>query len=157
MRTWLRLCAATVLLLFPAVAFADATRPAGNVIVARTSGDALVILDASTDIAKFVADNAPDSAVNDGLTRDAARVLAATLQKVDKSATSITVRVIYQKTGAVSPVYGTATFAGVERYATFKMSTKDAIDDRDKWRELGDAAMIPTWFAFSVTGTLPQR
>jgi hypothetical protein len=149
--------AAATLTLVPLAARADVAKPPGNVIVARTSGDALLIWDASTDIAGIVTSKTSDADANALLERDAARVLAASLSKVDKSATSITVRVIYQKTGAVSPVYGTATFAGVERYATLKLSAKDANDDRDKWRELGDTSPAPGWFAFAVIGQLPQR
>ncbi len=152
-----RSVAAAAVAFAPLSARADVAKPPGNVIVARTAGDALLIWDASVDIAGIVTNKTPDADANALLERDAARVLAASLSKVDKAATSITVRVIYQKTGAVSPVYGTATFAGVERYATLKLSGKDANDDRDKWRELGDAAPAPGWFAFAVIGQLPQR
>jgi hypothetical protein len=66
------------------------------------------------------------------------------------------VRVIYSKTGEVSPVYGTPTFADVERFATLTMKAEDAASDRDKWRELGDGAP-PAWVQFDVVGELPPR
>jgi hypothetical protein len=138
-------------------ASADTAKPAGNAIVARPAGAALVIWDASNDIASIVTNKTPDARANALLERDAARVLAEELPHIDKAATSIAVRVIYQKTGAVSPVYGAATFAGVERYATLELAAKDAYGDRDGWRELGDAAPAPGWFAFSVIGRLPER
>jgi hypothetical protein len=141
----------------PVAASADMPKPAGNVIVARPSGAALLIWDASSDVTAIVSNKTPDAAANAMLERDAARVLATSLDKIDRAATTITVRVIYQKTGAVSPVYGSATFAGVERYATLQVSAKDANSDRDKWREAGDAAPFPGWFAFAVIGALPQR
>ncbi|MBD5606759.1 MAG: hypothetical protein IAI48_16950 [Candidatus Eremiobacteraeota bacterium] len=136
---------------------APAARPTGNVIVARPGGSALVIWDASADVASIVANKTSDADANALLERDASRVLADSLAKIDKDASDVTVRVIYNKSGAVSPVYGSATFAGVERYATLKLSAKDANTDRDKWRELGDAAPPPAWFSFAITGVLPQR
>ncbi len=150
------LCIALVIAASPG-ALAAPSKPAGNVIVARPGGDALLIWDASSDVAAIVANKTPDSDANALLERDATKILASSLSKLDKDATTVTVRVIYNKTGAVSPVYGSATFAGVERYATLKVSAKDATSDRDRWRELGDTAPLPAWLAYAVIGELPQR
>ncbi len=138
-------------------AFADATKPAGNVIVARPGGSALLIWDASADVTAIVANKVSDADAKTSLERDAARVLADSLAKIDKDATSVAVRVIYDKTGAVSPIYGSATFAGVERYAILHMSGADARGDRDHWRELSSSSTPPAWFAFDVSGELPAR
>jgi len=136
---------------------ADESKPPGNVIVARPAGDALLIWNASADVAAIVANKTADADAKALLERDAARALAASLAKVDAAASSISLRVIYEKTGAVSPVYGTATFAGVGRYATLRMSGRDARGDRDRWRELAGDSPLPAWFAFDVTGDLPER
>ena len=157
MHSLVRGVAAALVAVSLAAGVAAAAVPAGNVILARPSGNALLIWDASSDVTQIVANKVSDADANVSLERDAIRVLAASLNKVDKGAASITVRVIYNKTGAVSPVYGSVTFAGVERYATLTISGKDAASDRDKWRELGDATPPPAWLTYAVVGALPAR
>lgn len=129
----------------------------GHAVLAKPAGDALVIWDASPVVASIVKSKTNDADANDLLERDAAHVLASMAPDVDKSAKTITVRVIYSKTGAVSPVYGTPTFMGIERYATLTVPAGDAQTDRDKWKELDSKAPVPGWFAFKVTGLLPPR
>ncbi len=151
-------CAATLVAASTrAQARADESKPPGNVIVARPAGNALLIWDASADVTAIVANKTSDADARTLLERDAANALATSLSKVANDASSVTLRVIYQKTGAVSPVYGSATFAGVERYATLRISGKDARADRDRWRELAADNPLPAWFAFDVTGELPKR
>jgi hypothetical protein len=129
----------------------------GHAVLAKPDGDALVIWDASTVVASIVKTKANDTAANDLLERDAVRVMATMAPDVDKGAKTITVRVIYSKTGAVSPVYGTPTFMGIERYATLTAPASDAQSDRDKWKELDAKTPVPSWLAFKVTGLLPPR
>jgi hypothetical protein len=129
----------------------------GNVVVARASGDALVIWDASPEVAELVTSRTPDDRAGARLQRDALRVAADSLSKVESSASSLTVRIIYSKSGAVSPVYGAATFAGVERYATVQLPFKDAQADRDHWKSLDAKAPLPKWIEVKVTGQLPPH
>jgi len=129
----------------------------GNAVVARAAEDALIIWNANPEIAAIVSNKIPDDAANNELERNALRVLAQNLAKLEKSAKSVTVRVVYDKTGAVSPVYGAPTFAGVERYANLEMSYKDAISDREKWMQLDPKTAVPSWVNFKVTGQLPPR
>ncbi len=137
-------------------ALADDAVP-GHAVLAKPGGDALVIWDASPVVASIVKSKTDDAGANDLLERDAVHVLATMAPNVDKSAKTITVRVIYSKTGAVSPVYGTPTFMGIERYATLTVPAGDVQGDRDKWKELDAKAPVPAWFAFKVTGLLPPR
>jgi hypothetical protein len=128
----------------------------GHVVLARAEGDALLIWDSTAEVAAIVSDKLSDAAANARLERDALRVLAAEQSKVT-SAKSITVRVVFSKTGDVSPVYGSPTFAGIERYATLKIDAADVSSDRDKWKELADDATPPAWVKFDVVGELPPR
>jgi hypothetical protein len=129
----------------------------GHAVLAKPGGEALVIWDASPVVAMIVTSKMTDADANDVLERDAAHVLAEMANNLDKSAKSVTVRVVYSKTGAVSPIYGAATFAGVERYALLTVAGTDARLDRDKWKELDAKSAIPRWFAYKVTGLLPPR
>jgi hypothetical protein len=128
----------------------------GHFILARTHDDALAIWDSTPEIAAIVNGKLSDADAKARLEHDALRVLAAVTPEVASNAKTISVRVIYSKTGDVSPVYGTPTFADVERFATLTMKAQDAASDRDKWKELGDAAP-PGWVQFDVVGDLPPR
>lgn len=139
-----------------AAALADDAVP-GHAVLAKPGGDALVIWDASPVVAAIVKSKTDDSGANDLLERDAVHVLASMAPNIDKSAKTVTIRVIYSKTGAVSPVYGTPTFLGIERYATLIVAAGDTQGDRDKWKELDAKTPVPSWFAFKVTGLLPPR
>jgi hypothetical protein len=128
-----------------------------HAVLAKPGGDALVIWDASTVVASIVKNKVADPDANVVLEHDALRVLAGMVPSLDKHLKSVTVRIIYSKIGAVSPVYGTPTFAGVERYATLTASGADALSDRDRWKELNEKAAIPAWFEYKLTGLLPPR
>lgn len=129
----------------------------GHAVLARPTGEALVIWDATPLVASIVAEKLSDADANALVAHDALRVLAKMQPNVERAATSITVRVIYSKTGEVSPVYGTATFAGVERYATLTARAADLRTDKGKWRELDDKAALPNWLTFTIIGKLPPR
>ncbi len=131
--------------------------PAGKVIVARTDGDATLIYNASPEVASIVTAKASDADANDRLKRDALQALASKLPLLQK-AKSVTVRVIYDKVGAVSPTYGSLTFSGVERYANLTMSIADARTNRDRWKDAASSQQpLPAWIDFAVVGELPQR
>jgi len=157
MRPFVALSFALVLGFLGAPVRAEEPPIPGHVVVARVSDDALIIWDASPEIASIVTNKTGDEAATEQLERDALRVLAQNVAKLEKSAKSVTVRVIYNKTGAVSPIYGAPTFAGVERYATLAVAYKDAVSDRDKWKELDQKHAVPAWVAFKVIGQLPPR
>jgi hypothetical protein len=131
--------------------------PPGKVIVARTDGDATLIYNASPEVASIVTSKASDADANDRLKRDALQALASKLSLLQK-AKSVTVRVIYDKVGAVSPTYGSLTFSGVERYANLTMSIADAKTNRDRWKDAASSQQpLPAWINFAVVGELPQR
>lgn len=135
-------------------AWADDVVP-GHVIVAATLDHALLLWDATPEIASIVVAKLSDADANVRLEHDALHLLAASLSKV-KHARTITLRVLYSKTGELNPVYGTPTFAGIERYASVEMSSADASRDRDQWQELAPKAAAPAWVQYRVIGRLPR-
>ncbi len=137
-------------------AVADDAVP-GHAVLARASEDALVLWDASQVVATIVKDKFNDADANALIKRDAYRVLVSMAPNIDKSAKTVTVRVIYSKTGAVSPVYGTPTFTGIERYATLTASGSDVRSDRDHWKELDAKAAPPAWLEYKIVGLLPPH
>jgi hypothetical protein len=140
-----------------APSLADAPVVPGHAIVARPEGDALVIWDATTEVTAIVKDKVADPAAKDRLERDALNELVVEESKLS-NVTAVNIRVVYTKTGDVSPTYGSATFAGVERYATLTMTAADLKGDRDKWKETAaGTAALPAWVAFTISGELPPR
>jgi hypothetical protein len=137
-------------------AFAEESVP-GHAILAKPGGEALVIWDSTPAIVSIVKNKLSDGDANALLERDAARVLAGMAPNLDKHAKSVTVRVVYSKTGEVNPAYGTPTFAGIERYAAFTMKGADVRSNRDRWKSVDDKSPLPAWFAFKITGLLPPR
>lgn len=127
-------------------------------VIARTQGDALVLWDATELVTQIVNDRATDSDADARLANGALKALAQTAPHLSDAKT-ITVRVVYARTGAVSPVYGTPTFAGVERFATLEIAGPDARSDAGHWKEAAAAAPgeLPKSVTFTVTGKLPPR
>jgi hypothetical protein len=128
----------------------------GHAVLVRPDGDALVVWDASPVVATFVRAKSGDADANQTLEHDAIRVLARLVPLLDPTTKTVTVRILYAKSGAVSPVYNTAAFTGLERYALLKASGTDVVSNRDRW-ESAENAPPPAWFTFSVTGKLPPR
>lgn len=145
--------AAMVLTALPA--YADDAIP-GKIVLARASGSAIIIYDATSEVASVVHDKVVDAQANDRLERDAFRVLAQEAPNLS-AASSVTVRVTYAETGDVSPVYGSPTFAGIERYAVLTCSGADVKSDRDAFKEKAATAAFPGWLKFEVVGKLPPR
>jgi len=129
----------------------------GNAVLARANGDALVVWDATTVIALIVKNRTNDATANDVLEHDAARVLAAIAPSVNKSVKTIGVQIVYSKTGDVSPVYGSATFQGVEDYATLTVTMAELRAHARAWKDLDPKSSLPASLAFKVTGHLPPR
>jgi hypothetical protein len=127
----------------------------GAVSVARTTEDALIIWDASSEVVGFVTNKTPDEAADAQLRHDALRVAAANIGKIESSAKTVTVRVIYNKSGPYSQVYKADTFGGVVRYATLEMPYKDAAGDKDHWKTLDAKSKLPSWMKYTVLDKLP--
>ena len=158
MRSSVRTLAAALALALPALsplaASAEGAVP-GAVSVARTTEDALIIWDASPEVAGFVTNKTPEDQAAAQLRHDALRVAAANVSKIESSAKTVTIRVIYNKSGPYSQVYKAETFGGVVRYATFVFPYKDAADDKDHWKTLDAKAPLPGWIKYTVLDKLP--
>ncbi|PZR56358.1 MAG: hypothetical protein DLM50_08815 [Candidatus Meridianibacter frigidus] len=139
--------------------FADAnmslaeTAVPGHAVLARPDGAALIIWDASRVVAMVVRSTMSDRAANHLLELDSIKVLARMLPLIDSRASSATVRVVYSLTGAVSPVYGTVTFAGVEHYSALTADAKSLAN----WKKMHTPESIFPWFRYIVLGKLPPR
>ena len=88
-----------------------------KVVVARSTGQALLLWDATNDLATLLQQKQQQPVIVGTLEARGLRLLgdrAATL----KDASTVSIRIVYQKTSTISPTYGTPTFAGIERLIT---------------------------------------
>ena len=157
-RITLHSTAVTALFLAIAVSpSAGQVAPSGHVVLARTGPAALVLWDATQEVTDIVKTKTPDAQANDRLERGALRALKSTFANL-KGSKTITIRITYAMTGAVSPQYGQATFAGIERYANLSVDVAALKDDHDKWAEasVGNGP-LPDFASLKIVGTLPPR
>jgi hypothetical protein len=152
-RKW---CIALALLLLGSSGAARADEVPGTAILARTGTDALIIWDATPAIAAIVAGNVSDDAGMRRLESDAVTIASAHAKDLT-AAKTISVRITYAKTGAVSPVYGSATFAGVERVATISIPRTLVIGDIKRTESSISDGKIPAGITIVVSGKLPPH
>lgn len=98
---------------FSTFALAFAASPSGTIVLARAGHAPVLIWDATPAVIDIVHNKTSDADALKALSAQAAQI---DLQRFKRypSAQQITVRVIYQRAGSVSPVYGSPTFGGVE-------------------------------------------
>jgi hypothetical protein len=83
----------------------------------------------------------------------------ALLALADRAKTSRTsqllLRVLYQKTGAVNPAYGTPAFAGVEVVLTMRAARANVAGHAAQWQAALLQGRVPSGLSIAVTGKLP--
>lgn len=141
-----------ILLCAPSAARAD-TLPKGTVVLAKTSPDALLIWDASPELADMIAAKQPDDQILKTLEADALTILAERAKSL--SSGNIALRVVYQRSGAVSPAYGAPTFAGVERLFIMEAKRTDVAPQESAWRSALQSGSTAHGLTVTMTGKLP--
>jgi len=125
----------------------------GPVVLARAGSDAQYLWNASTYVAHLLADKLGDAPGLHALEATALSALAERTRASD--AATVRIKVVYAKTGAVSPVYGTATFTGMENVVTLSASRTELVKHADQWARDVSAGRVPPGLDVRVTGTLP--
>jgi hypothetical protein len=128
--------------------------PAGTVVLAKSSPDALLLWDSSPVLAKLVGDKVGEAKALSALESDAVTIASQRAAKLT-TAKTVTVQVIYSMTGAVSPVYNTATFAGVEKVLTVSGAPADLVKNGTAYAASLAQGTVPAAVKVSVTGKLP--
>ena len=83
--------------------------------------------------------------------------MAASLPKLGTDARTITLRIVYSKTGEVNPAYNTPTLSNVERHATVTAKATDVASNRDKWQDADEKSVPSSWVVYKIIGKLPPR
>ena len=134
---------------------APAVRPViGAVIVTRTTpAEATVLWDATSYVAQLVSEQITDERGMRAIEATGLRALAEKGKGL--AAPALTLKVTYAKTGAVSPVYRSETFAGFEPVVTIFAKRVALEQHADAWSTQLANGTIPKGVRVSVTGKLP--
>ncbi|HEV3156202.1 MAG TPA: hypothetical protein VGZ00_02530 [Candidatus Baltobacteraceae bacterium] len=126
-----------------------------KVVLAKTVTNALLIWDATPDLVSLEQEKVPSESILTTLESRAAGILQEKASVFAATADTGAIRIIYQKIGAVSPVYGTPTFEGVERLATLSASTKTIEQLTKPQIDSISQGKDPAGVKIDVTGKLP--
>ena len=149
-----RLAILAALAAFAAAGPAVADEIAGSTIVVRDEGDALIIWEATPAVVAIVKNKTPGKLALKQLESSAVTIAAQHARDL-VDATTISVRITYQKIGAVNPAYGGATLAGVESVATVRLSRGLALKaDPSIARKIAHGDSVPG-VTVIVSGKLP--
>ena len=146
-----------ILCLIGCITFGDAARVAqGSVIEARrSSSETLFLWDATPYVIALVRDHL--------LGQPGMRALESTALKSLSSRGGaartrfVALRVLYQKTGAVSPIYGTPTFAGVEVVVLLRADKTVLRKNAAPWEAALAQGKVPKGLSLQVLGRLPTQ
>jgi hypothetical protein len=127
----------------------------GHQVLTRTSGDALIVWDATPDVNALASAKPGREKAAARLRSDALRVAAHFVHAVDAHARSLSVKVIYYQTGPPDPRYPTVPFQGTVVYGLLRLPYRDASVDRDHWMTLAPGRPLPRWVVFTQSGALP--
>ena len=126
----------------------------GSVVVAKPGGHAILVWDASTDVGAALQKSEPPDQITTQLEVAAVRILMDRAKTLT-SASDIRVKVVYDRTGDVSPLYKAETFSGIEHLLIVSATRKAAISGGKTWSASLDAGVLPAGVTTEVTGKYP--
>ena len=147
---------ATLVLLLPYARAFSADDLPGSTVLARSDAHATIIWDATPLVASLVQQNASQSRELSALELPAARLIVERAASL-RQAKDIAVKVIYARTGAVSPVYNNVAYAGFERILTLVSSRKAVMRNARAWNDSIRDGRVPSGIQVIITGQLPQK
>jgi hypothetical protein len=142
------------LLMLGYVASTTFAADAGTVVVGKAGEHAIIVWDASPVVHGIVTNKTSRDKALRSIERDAIHIAAEHVADLI-SAKTIGVRVVYTRSGAISPAYGNATFSGVERVVTV---TAPAVALEKRAEQIAAAVYAgkpPQDVRIEVTGSLP--
>lgn len=137
--------------------FASAAESLGPVVLTRAHGQPTAIWDSTPDLTAIVATKPTAEEAMRRLEADAVTVLVQKGKVLKPDEKTLSVQVIYQRNGAVSPSYQTATFLGVEHLLVLKAAVADAETNADAWAAQLKSGKVPAGVTITVTGKLPPE
>lgn len=137
-------------------AVASEVRPVdGAFVLARTGVSASYLWNATPFVARLVADKVLG---DEGMRAIEATAIETLAERASRSsAKTLVLKVVYERTGAVSAVYGTPTFSGLENVLTLSADRAALEKNRAAWTKGVQDGGAPKGLTVSVTGKLPAQ
>jgi len=129
----------------------------GTLILAKENGNALLIWDCTRELASLVARKTKPEDEIKTLKTDAVRALLQNSKRLAKTATTLTVRVVYNRVGEIDPRYGTPTFQGVERLMMLEAPVPLIPKAAASWIHAIETASPTKGLTVQVTGKVPGQ
>jgi len=148
------LAAATVALCAPASA-AMPRVPPSQVAVAATTGDALVLWDATVMINTLATQHVANPQALRRIEATAGNLLVQKAKGLTPAAKTVTVKIMFASSPLVE-VYRSATFEGFEQLALVTATRTDAVARAAPWAASLERSIIPGGMHITVTGQLPK-
>jgi hypothetical protein len=137
-----------------APALAQSVRaPVGNVIMARAGTSPLFVWNATPYVVQLGSDKMLGVPGLRALEATALSVLADKSQSL--TATNVGIRVVYEKTGDVSPLYRTTTFEGLEEVFTITVDRKTLLKSQQSLVTAVQGGKPAQGLKIDVSGALP--
>ncbi len=125
----------------------------GAFILARSGPQSTYLWDASQYVLQLVSDKQLGDQGMQALEATAVGELA--VRAKSSSAQTLALSIVYQRTGAMNPAYGVATFNGVEKVCTIVVARADVAKNGLMWAEEIADGHVPHAVAIKITGQLP--
>lgn len=129
--------------------------PASQVVVATTTGDALIIWDATVAINDLATHHVADADALRRIEATAGALLVQKAKKLGPAAKTVTVRIMYASSPLVE-VYRTATFEGFDELAHVSAARDESIAKAAVWTAVLMKNTIPAGMTVTVVGHLPK-
>ena len=120
-------------------------------------GNALLLFDCTRELTDLVARKADSGSMIKEIEGNAVRAMAQKRSFVQKTASTMTIRVIYNRIGAINPAYGTPTLEGVERLMTLSASTRDVAKQASHWIDDISNGQKPKGLQVTIEGKVPGQ
>lgn len=133
-----------------------AAEPLGPAVIAKATGNALIIWQATPEVAALTASGRSGEVALLTLKEDALRVMLSKRSAVDRAAHSISVSVLYARSAGVSPVYKADTFGGFEKLMTVT-AKRSALVRSGSWAAQLASGKLPPGVTVLMTGALPPH
>jgi hypothetical protein len=134
-------------------AYADEA-PKGNVMLAKTQPNVVLIWDATPQVVDLVNAKKPNDETLHALEADAFAIMA---ERAKPATETVTIRVVYQRTAEVNKAYVSATLQGVEKLFTMTAPRADVLKNAAAWKSQLAAGATPKGVVVTLTGKLPGQ
>ena len=130
------------------------TASAPKTVIAKAGTNALILVDATSQVADIARNHVPHDQAMTQLEGIALQAMRDESAKLPHSST-ITARLLYDKVAEVNPAYGVATYSGAEKVFDMTAQRTELAAHYDAYAKQIAGGTVPSELKLTVTGVLP--